>query len=150
MRRCLNHAFSEQALRSQESIITGYIELLIEKLHEKATSQTPIDVTRWMNATTFDITGNLAFGEALGALKANATHSFIDETFAKLKWIRLMAPLRAYPIVGRPVFALMKRVSFFENARKKHYAYLNERLERRLKSGSQRKDFIGYVEGYGT
>lgn len=143
MRRCLNHAFSEQALRSQEGIITGYVLRMIEKLHEQARVEAPIDVTLWMNATTFDITGDLAFAEPFGALEANGNHSFIEDTFAKLKWISLMAPLRAYPVIGVPMFALMRRLPFLEHARKKHYAYLFEKLEKRLEAGSERKDFIG-------
>ena len=143
MRRCLNHAFSEQALRSQESIITGYITLMISKLHARAESQTAIDATRWMNATTFDITGDLAFGEPFGALEADASHSWIEDTFAQLKWIRLMAPLLAYPIVGVPVFALLRRWPALETARKRHLGYLEQKLERRLKSNTDRKDITG-------
>lgn len=117
MRRSMNHAFSEQALRSREEFITGYGNLLITKLQVRANQQTAVDITRWLNATTFDITGDLAFAEPFGALDSNAEHRWIEDTFAGLKWARLMAPLRAYPIVGVPVFALLRRLPALELAR---------------------------------
>ncbi|KAF2626333.1 cytochrome P450 monooxygenase-like protein [Macroventuria anomochaeta] len=147
MRRSINHAFSEQALRSQENIITGYITFMISKLHARAQTQTPIDVTRWMNATTFDITGDLAFGEPFGALEADACHSWIENTFAGLKWVRLMAPLRAYPIFGVPIFALLRRWPALEQARKRQFGYLDEKLERRLRSKTDRNDFLRLTSG---
>ncbi|KAG9193478.1 hypothetical protein G6011_03513 [Alternaria panax] len=42
--RALNRAFFEQALRSQESIITSYIKLLIKKPRQRADTQTPVDI----------------------------------------------------------------------------------------------------------
>ena len=59
MRKLLSHAFSESALREQESILTGYFDLLVSRLKEE--SQNPdidkVDITSWYNFTTFDIIG---------------------------------------------------------------------------------------------
>jgi hypothetical protein len=142
----MNHAFSEQALRSQESIITGYIDLMISKLHEKAQSQSAVDMMRWMNATTFDVTGDLAFGEPFGALEADANHSWVENTFHGLKWLRWMAPLRVYSIVGAPIFALLRMWPALERARKRHTGPLDQRLEKRLNMKTERNDFLGQVQ----
>lgn len=59
MRKLLSHAFSDSALREQESILTGYIDLLVSRLKEQ--SQIPtidkVDIMSWYNFTTFDIIG---------------------------------------------------------------------------------------------
>ena len=59
MRRLLSHAFSESALREQESILTAYFDLLVSQLEEQSQNQNidKVDLTRWYNFTTFDIIG---------------------------------------------------------------------------------------------
>lgn len=146
MRRTMNHAFSEQVLRSQESIITGYIDLLISKLHAKAQSQSNIDMMCWMNATTFDVMGVLAFGKPFGALEADANYSWIENTFHGLKWSRWMALLRVYSVVRMPIFALLRMWPALEQARKRHIRPLDHRLEKRLNMKIERNDFLGQVQ----
>lgn len=59
MRKVLAHAFSESALREQESILTDYCDLLVSRLKEQ--SQNPnidkVDIMSWYNFATFDIIG---------------------------------------------------------------------------------------------
>lgn len=59
-RRALGHAFSEGALRLQEDLIKGYVDLLIKGLREEAEAGRNIDATMWYNLTTFDIGQSLA------------------------------------------------------------------------------------------
>lgn len=54
-RRSLSHAFSEQALRLQEDLIKGYVDMLIDSLREEAENDRNVDMTMWYNLTTFDI-----------------------------------------------------------------------------------------------
>lgn len=61
MRRLLSHAFSPKALEDQEGFIGEYVDLLIKRLHEH--SEKPQDMMAWFNWTTFDLIGDLAFGE---------------------------------------------------------------------------------------
>jgi cytochrome P450 len=66
MRRNLSHAFSASALRSQEALIQGFIDKFIGKIGEN--SSEPREMVTWLNMLTFDIIGELAFGEAFGNL----------------------------------------------------------------------------------
>lgn len=143
MRRSLNHAFSEQALRNQEDIITGYIDLLISKLHLRAKTQTPVDATRWMNATTFDITGDLIFGEPFGALDADADYPWIKHLFDGLMWINFATTLMQYPIVGKPVIALLRSLPALAQAKARYIGYVDQKLGKRLGLKTDRNDFIG-------
>lgn len=55
IRRIFTPAFSERALREQESMLSGHIALLLEKLKADAKSNTPVDMARWLNYTTLDV-----------------------------------------------------------------------------------------------
>lgn len=54
MRRLQNPAFSDKALRAQESVICGYASLLAHKLHGLCSGGSAVvDMTAWYNFTTF-------------------------------------------------------------------------------------------------
>lgn len=55
MRRLQNPAFSDKALRAQESVICGYASLLVHKLHGLCSGggSAVVDMTAWYNFTTF-------------------------------------------------------------------------------------------------
>ena len=71
MRRLLNHAFSETALREQEPLMNSYFDLLVQKLSEKVDGPAhgKVNMVRWFNFTTFDLVGDLCFGEDFDALR---------------------------------------------------------------------------------
>lgn len=64
MRRLLANAFSESALREQESLLANYFNLLVSKLKEKirGPSNGVVDIVRWYNFTTFDTVGRSSSG----------------------------------------------------------------------------------------
>ena len=70
MRRMLSHAFSTKALMEQEDIIQGYVDLLIKRLgqryagKERGPDGEYCNLVNWYNYTTFDIIGDLTFGES--------------------------------------------------------------------------------------
>jgi cytochrome P450 len=70
MRRNLNPAFSDKALRNQEPRIMKHVELLIERLHDHL-KDGPVDLHAWYNFTTFDIIGDLYFGESFHCLESS-------------------------------------------------------------------------------
>ncbi|OKL57586.1 hypothetical protein UA08_07275 [Talaromyces atroroseus] len=80
MRRLLSHAFSESSLRGQGPIIGSYVNLLIQRLHDVAQNGArSVDLVPWFNYTTFDIIGDLAFGEPFNCLQGSR---FIKEKIA--------------------------------------------------------------------
>ncbi|GLA84866.1 hypothetical protein AtubIFM56815_009087 [Aspergillus tubingensis] len=70
-RRNFSHAFSDKALREQQPLIAHYADLLIEKLREvvQADPKAKIEMVMMYNLTTFDIMGDLTFGDPLNLLK---------------------------------------------------------------------------------
>jgi len=67
-RRALAHAFSKQALLEQEPILKGYVNLFVERLREMALRREAANMVSWFNFCTFDIIGDLSFGEPFGCL----------------------------------------------------------------------------------
>ena len=67
-RRALAHAFSKQALLEQEPILKGYVALFVKRLREMAHKGEAANMVSWFNFCTFDIIGDLSFGEPFGCL----------------------------------------------------------------------------------
>ncbi len=59
-------------MREQEPIIRGYIDKFIVKLHENAGQ--PLDMCKWYNFVSFDLIGDLVFGESFQCLEENKLH----------------------------------------------------------------------------
>ena len=68
MRKSLSHGFSMTALASQEDRVQYYVNLLIDQIDQRFT-KTPGDMARWYNYFTFDLIGELAFGDPFGCLE---------------------------------------------------------------------------------
>lgn len=63
IRRQLNPAFSEKASREQEPLVMGYINSMIQKLRDATARGEPVDIEKHTMWATFDIQGDLVFGE---------------------------------------------------------------------------------------
>jgi cytochrome P450 len=68
MRRVMAHAFSEKALRGQSDILNHHANHLISGIAERV-GQGPIDITMWYTFATYDVVGDLAFGQSFGCLE---------------------------------------------------------------------------------
>ena len=148
MRRLLNHAFSESALREQEPLVDTYFDTLIEKLSRRAHSMndSKVDLVQWYNFTTFDIIGDLAFAESFGALENEDYNFWIAQIFQGIKSFRFFRVLRSYPLIGIPVSSILKLLPSIKRAQDKHRKYTDEKTARRLDTKrTDRKDFMRYV-----
>ncbi|KAF2217523.1 hypothetical protein CERZMDRAFT_108242 [Cercospora zeae-maydis SCOH1-5] len=76
-RRVLSHAFSERALAEQEPLIQKYVDQLVDRLAEHASSRSaPVDLTKWYNWITFDTVADLIFGAPFGCLRISRPINF--------------------------------------------------------------------------
>lgn len=145
MRRLLNHAFSEAALREQEPLVNSYFDTLIEKLSRRAESvdDSKVDLVQWYNFTTFDIIGDLAFGESFGALENEDYNFWIAQIFQGIKIFRLFLIIRSYPLIAFPASLILKTLPGVKGAWEKHRSYTDEKTARRLDTNrTNRKDFM--------
>lgn len=64
-RKILSNAFSDKALKEQTPLLKRWAGLMAEKLGESARSGKEVDMLKMYNCCTFDIMGDLTFGEGL-------------------------------------------------------------------------------------
>ncbi|KAK4234867.1 cytochrome P450 [Achaetomium macrosporum] len=94
-RRLLSGAFSDRGMRTQQAMIQSHVDLLIKQLKKRCgADQPPVDIVEWYNWTTFDIIGDLAFGESFGCLANAATHEWIASIQGNVKAIPVINALR--------------------------------------------------------
>ncbi|KAL8826507.1 MAG: hypothetical protein Q9191_003760 [Dirinaria sp. TL-2023a] len=148
VRKLLSYAFSERALRDQEPFVKQYVDLLIQRLHERAASPDPkVDLVEWYNFTTFDIVGDLAIAQSFGCLRYGKYHEWVHAFWKMIKlgtFVRTMALLThsAFPQLLR---ALAPRA--LKEARRRNMGFVGSKTEQRLSEGirGERRDFISYV-----
>jgi cytochrome P450 len=116
----------------------------VERLNGEITaSRDTLDMTRWYNFTTFDIIGDLAFGEPFDCLRESQYHPWVSMVFNSSKVALLMRPLVVYPFLAPIVRRLLpKRLARMRAA---HFALSAEKVHRRLETKTDRPDFMTYV-----
>ncbi len=143
-RRLLSHAFSDSSLRGQEPIIKGYVDLLMQRLKENiAGGKDVLDMVSWYNFATFDIIGDLAFGEPFDCLKNSHYHEWVHILFSHMKMGAYANVARRLPASG-PLLKLItpKRV---RTQRDWHIELTKEKVQARLRKSNERPDFFGNI-----
>ena len=141
MRRLLANGFSASTMIKQQPLIRGYIDLLIQRLSEKAANgKAIIDMHAWYNYCTFDIIGDLAYGEAFGCLRESAMHPWISLVFANIRLTAFILVCNRIPLfyVSLPLFVSRKLFKQF----KEHQQISREKVAKRLALKDSRPDFI--------
>ncbi|USP80045.1 cytochrome p450 monooxygenase [Curvularia clavata] len=152
MRRNLSHLFSEKSLRQQESLIRGYVDLLVQRMSEHAAQGQEMDLVRWFNFTTFDIISDLSFGEPLYCLRDSENHLWVDLILASLATTGPLSTRKKYTLVRlydrlRDLFQdtsrnEQMRISFARKASEK----VQRRLDQLENDGDDgRPDFFGQI-----
>ncbi|KAH8422877.1 cytochrome P450 [Aspergillus melleus] len=141
-RKALSHAFSAKALQAQEPLMNGYIVRLISRLTDIAESQLPVDLVKWYNLTTFDIIGDLAFGEPFGGLENSQYHHWVTTIFESVKLIPFVKTGDAYPVFFKLLSLLVPKKLL--DARKQQHAHTRTTVQKRLQNSSayNRDDFM--------
>ncbi|GKZ56840.1 hypothetical protein AnigIFM49718_002134 [Aspergillus niger] len=71
-RRLWSTAFGSKQLRGYEHRVRKYRQQLVDRLVEREGQ--PVDVTKWFDLYTYDVMGDLAFGEGFGCLEQGEYH----------------------------------------------------------------------------
>ncbi|EHK24114.1 uncharacterized protein TRIVIDRAFT_190955 [Trichoderma virens Gv29-8] len=141
MRRTLSHGFSAQAMLDQQPLIQSYVDMLISKLRENcADGNQPMEMTSWYNWTTFDIIGDLAFGEPFGCLQNSDYHPWVSLIFQRIRVSSINTALRRFPLGDSLIQLLVSK-----EARKNfdaHFQLTQEKVNKRLAETNPRSDFM--------
>ena len=101
-----------------------------------------VDLVEWFSWTTFDIVGELGFGETFGCLTDERHHSWSALVFSHFKAASLVTSVRFYPLLER--FLRWWLPSPVTN-RQGHFQLSREKIHRRLKGEKTTPDFMSYV-----
>ncbi|KAG4442095.1 hypothetical protein IFR05_002432 [Cadophora sp. M221] len=147
MRKLLSHAFSDSALRQQEDLLTPYFNLLISRLKSQINGPDggKVDIKNWYNFLTFDIIGDMSFGESFHALESGEYHKWMANLFDGIKYGRLMAIASFYQPARMILNLIVRFAPAIAAARREHLSFCRGKTERRLDMDTDRKDFMSYI-----
>ncbi|GMG13118.1 unnamed protein product [Aspergillus oryzae] len=137
-RSLFGHAFSDKGLRTQESTIVQYADLLVEVLREMANTGRSAEMVYYFNMAIFDSIGALSFGESFDSLKSRQLHPWVDAIHKNLKSVAISHVLRSMGIEFLTPYVLPKEL---RGKRQENYSYAVEKLNKRMKMEGDQGDF---------
>ncbi|KAJ0122747.1 isotrichodermin c-15 hydroxylase [Diaporthe amygdali] len=139
-RKILSQGFSDASLKAQEPMVVGYATLLIQRLRERASKGEVIDMWAWFNYYTFDIIGDLVFGESFGCVDQGQFHPWISFIFSNLTNMMYAQMITTMGYLGSFIQALVpERVMAQAIA---HAQSTRDKVDRRLARKDVRPDLI--------
>lgn len=141
IRKVFSNAFSDRTLKDQQPILQQYVDQLVGNIHTVVNQDTKaeIPISDLYNFTTFDVMGDLTFGEPLGLLANSKYTEWVAAIFGSTKLVIMGRILRWYPLFNDALqFLLPKETKEKRNRQVKHTL---ERIDKRLARGeSDRPD----------
>ncbi len=120
-----------------------HVDLLITRLKQEALDCRSVDPRGWYNFTTFDVIGDLAFGEGFGCLQSGSYHIWVRFVLDFLYATTLLHVChKFYPLNW--VLTLMLPTSVM-NKRERHSEMSLEKVRQRMETGSDRPDYISHL-----
>ncbi|KAL4978762.1 benzoate 4-monooxygenase cytochrome P450 [Aspergillus desertorum] len=141
MRRYLSHAFSDHSLTEQEFLIAKTIDRFVKETGVKGAKG--FDLGKGFEMMTFDIIGDLAFGETFGGVESFEPHPWISITLGALSQGALADVFKRFPNLAKVFLALFpgKIKKLTEQTRQNEDLAFNL-VQRRIQRKTDRKDFL--------
>ncbi|PWY72575.1 cytochrome P450 [Aspergillus eucalypticola CBS 122712] len=133
-RRNFSHAFSDRALRDQQPLICGYVDMLVASLNDtlRADPKAKVNLVRMLNLTTFDIMGDLTFGDSLELLAGTGDMNWVEAVFISMKTNALRRLARYWPLVTPIVQQIIPKK--LRQQSMAHYRSSQARVDKRIES----------------
>lgn len=150
VRRILAHGFSAKSMQAQQPLIMRYVDLLMQRLGEKTATtgdgaescDAVVNLAAWFNFATFDVIGDLAFGEPFGCLEEARYHPWVEVIFRGIEQYGMMAAVQWY---FPWLLATMKKIApgrYIGVHMQAQKEYAQERIAKRLELETGRPDFV--------
>ncbi len=143
IRRNLSHAFSAKALRTQTTVILSFVNMWISQIEKLGDVAEGINMEEWYNWLTFDIIGDLAFGESFGGVENTKTHPWVSTIKESLYATIFTDVFRRVPFLDW--FPWIVRPSNLPAGRKRTLKYSHDLALKRMQMGNDRDDFFGHL-----
>ncbi|RYO91163.1 hypothetical protein DL766_000129 [Monosporascus sp. MC13-8B] len=98
-----------------------------------------LNITKWFEMVSFDVLGEMAFGESFGSIESGHTHFWSDLVVEHLYFITLADNLHRLPILPTLARILFLKLLVVRN---KNSQYARAQVAKRLERKSPRKDFL--------
>lgn len=149
IRRALAPGFTLRALKAQEPILHLYANLFIDRLRdivsEKPGKEMTLDIGPWFNFFTFDVFGDLGFGESFDCLQNSQYHPWIRLLFSSVKAASFIAAAKFYPWLA---WVLIKCIPpSLKKMSADHFNQIADKVDRRLNYELSRPDIMSRVIG---
>lgn len=140
LRKILSHGFSAKAMMDQEPIFQHYVNLLIDRLHTACETNPVQDIISWYNWVTFDIIGDLTFGEPFGCLEETRYHPWVKLIFKNIEGIATDVAFRKFPF-ARTLGRLMTPKKVLRDVQT-HREFTQAQVDKRCSFKGTRPDFM--------
>jgi cytochrome P450 len=150
-RRALAGAFTEHAIAEHAIILEDLVAVMVAKFREAIAAgqgQAVVDMSDWLNFLTFDISGELSFGESFDCTKDGHAHPWVAIACGFGKGIALMASINFFRPLNKILkFAMPRRIM---KKMEYHKQMSHEKFEQRLAMEHKRKaqDYVGSILAY--
>ncbi|KAK1638012.1 benzoate 4-monooxygenase cytochrome P450 [Colletotrichum phormii] len=148
MRKFISNAFSDRSLREQEGLVTGVVDQFIDQIGRLGVVPHSVDMSLWTHLLTFDIIGELAFGQTFGGVESGEQHAWVVAVVESMAQASLSDTLQRFPILGRVYLAMypnwLKKLLV---GAEKHQEFVISLVKKRMAAVTDRKDFMSHLLG---
>ena len=102
-----------------------------------------VNIADWFMWMTFDVVGDLSFGQPFGCLTDKKYHPWVATIMYRLQHVVLLSVTLRFPPLDRLLQLYVPKKVI--QAKHQHDAWSIERVERRLNCETPRPDFISYI-----
>lgn len=144
MRRCFAHSFSEKSLKDQSPLIEKYVDGFIAALNSRCGQV--VDMKKWLDYVSFDIAGDLSFGESFGNVENERAHLWVEIANGFGKGLVLISTINLYPPLGRLLHYILPKQVLQKQL--EHRSMSAARVQQRLCLQTDRADFVTPAKKY--
>lgn len=146
-RKVLAQAFSDRALREEhQPLIQHNVDLLMHQLRSSthdSIAKGKVDLANWLNLATFDIIGDLTFGEVFGCLEQGDYHPWVKLMAESVHIVTILSAATQFPWLDWVLKTLTSH--WMLKAIREHHALTMEKVGRRLAKENPRGDFLTQI-----
>ncbi|KAK8122832.1 Cytochrome P450 monooxygenase BOA3 [Apiospora sp. TS-2023a] len=123
-------SFRPQALHDQEYLIHNHVDFFVKQLDRWSREKSFVDTSKAFEWLTFDIMGELAFGESFGAVRNGESHTWVSILLGAIYSASVVLLKKRLPILEKALPWLAPKKVLEEMAQ--HQAATLERVQKRI------------------
>lgn len=106
---------------------------------------TRVNIVNWYMFLTFDILGDLGFGESFNCLENSTYHPWVQTIFSYFKSSAFVGALRMYFTMSVDKMLMRCIPTSVKQASQDHYQWAVDKVHRRMNLETQRDDFMSHI-----